>query len=231
MTHLSVVTNPRPKKEDPDAKRRLIQAGLEIFGLYNLEGATTRQLAERAGTNQAAIPYYFGGKEGLYLAVIQHLFSTNFSLIQPVVVEIRDRLTTGKPSKSEALELLKKLLSTMLELVLTRGASSTWARIVMREQMQPTPAFDTIYEGAIKRVHETVSMLVGMIIGRSSTDPKVILRAHMLVGQVLIFLAGRETIRRRLDLNGYTDKEVREIQEALAEQLDLLRHERGGEEG
>jgi hypothetical protein len=52
----------------------------------------------------------------------------------------------------------------------------------------------------------------------------------MLVGQVLIFLAGRETIRRRLDLNGYTDKEVREIQEALAEQLDLLRPERDGAE-
>lgn len=224
------MSDARPKKEDLDAKRRLILAGLEIFGVYNLEGATTRQLANRAGTNQAAIPYYFGGKEGLYLAVVQHLFSTNFTLIQPVVVEIRNRLTAEKPAKAEALELLKKLLSTMLELVLTRGASSTWARIIMREQMQPTPAFDLIYEGAIKRVHETVSILVGTIIGRKPTDPKVILRSHMLVGQVLIFLAGRETIRRRLNLNGYTDKEVREIQQALAEQLDLLRCEMGGDE-
>jgi AcrR family transcriptional regulator len=32
-----------------DAKQRLIKAGLEIFGTFNLEGATTRQLAERAG--------------------------------------------------------------------------------------------------------------------------------------------------------------------------------------
>src|SRR5215472_1355829 len=87
---------------------------------------------------------------------------------------------------------------------------------------------DLIYEGAIKRFHETVSLLVGIILRRSPTDPRVILRTHMLVGQVLIFLAGRETIRRRLDLNGYTDKEVREIQQALAEQLDLLRHEKEG---
>jgi TetR/AcrR family transcriptional regulator, regulator of cefoperazone and chloramphenicol sensitivity len=224
------MNQPRTKKQDPHAKRRLIEAGLEIFGVYNLEGATTRQLAKRADTNQAAIPYYFGGKEGLYLAVIQHLFATNFTLIQPVVVEVRNRLVAGKPSKSEALELLKKLLSTMLQLVLTKGASSTWARIIMREQMQPTPGFDLLYEGAIKRVHETVSLLVGTIIGRRPTDPKVILRAHMLVGQVLIFLAGRETIRRRLNLNGYTDKEVREIQQALGEQLDLLRCEMAGEE-
>jgi AcrR family transcriptional regulator len=58
-----------------DAKKRLIKAGLEIFGTFNLEGATTRQLAQRAGVNQAAIPYYFGGKEGLYLAVIEHLIT------------------------------------------------------------------------------------------------------------------------------------------------------------
>ena len=59
-----------------DAKQRLIKAGMEIFGTFNLEGATTRQLAERAEVNQAAIPYYFGGKEGHYLAVIEHLIRT-----------------------------------------------------------------------------------------------------------------------------------------------------------
>ena len=61
------------KKLAGDPKQRLIEAGLEIFGMYNLEGATTRQLASRARVNQAAIPYYFGGKEGLYLAVVQYM--------------------------------------------------------------------------------------------------------------------------------------------------------------
>ena len=123
MNSFTLVSDPRPKKEDPDAKRRLIQAGLEIFGIYNLEGATTRQLAERAGTNQAAIPYYFGGKEGLYLAVVQHLFSTNFNLIQPVVVEIRDRLTTGKPPTS----LLPSTTSSLASTVPSSGHQFTGA--------------------------------------------------------------------------------------------------------
>ncbi len=78
---------------DRDARQRLIDAGLEIFGTYNLEGATTRQLAEHAGVNQAAIPYYFGGKEGLYFAVIEHLFSTNFAVIGPVVIALHDVCT------------------------------------------------------------------------------------------------------------------------------------------
>ena len=210
---------------DRDARQRLIDAGLEIFGTYNLEGATTRQLAEHAGVNQAAIPYYFGGKEGLYVAVIEYLFSTNFAVIGPVVNALQEQLTAKKPTRDEALALLKKLLSAMLERVLTRKASSTWARIIMREQMQPTQAFSVIYDKGIRRVHETVSLLLAIILARKPTDRKVILRSHMVVGQVLIFLAGRETIRRRLNLTGYTDEEVKEINQALEEQLDLLRFE------
>jgi AcrR family transcriptional regulator len=208
---------------DRDTRQRLIDAGLEIFGTYNLEGATTRQLAEHAGVNQAAIPYYFGGKEGLYFAVIEHLFSTNFAVIGPVVTALQGELASKKPTRDEALALLKKLLNTMLERILARKASSTWARIIMREQMQPTQAFSLIYEKGIRRVHEAVAMLLAIILEKKPTDRRVILRSHMVVGQILIFLAGRETIRRRLNLTGYTDEEVKEIKQAMDDQLELLR--------
>ena len=208
---------------DRGARQRLIDAGLEIFGTYNLEGATTRQLAEHAGVNQAAIPYYFGGKEGLYFAVIEHLFSSNFAVISPVLSALQGELASKKPTKDEALALLKKLLNTMLERILARKASSTWARIIMREQMQPTQAFSLIYDKGIQRVHEAVSMLLAIILEKKPTDRRVILRSHMVVGQVLIFLAGRETIRRRLNLTGYTDEELKEIKQALDDQLELLR--------
>jgi AcrR family transcriptional regulator len=218
------VTDPLSSPDrDRDARQRLIDAGLEIFGIYNLEGATTRQLAEQAGVNQAAIPYYFGGKEGLYLAVIEHLFSSNFAVIGPIVAALQEQMSLKKPSRDEALALLKKLLGAMLERILARKASSTWARIIMREQMQPTQAFNLIYEKGIRRVHETVAALLAIILEKKPTDRKVVLRAHMIVGHVLIFLAGRETIRRRLDLTGYTDEEVKEIKQALDEHLDLLR--------
>jgi TetR/AcrR family transcriptional regulator, regulator of cefoperazone and chloramphenicol sensitivity len=205
-----------------DARRRLIDAGCEIFGLYNLEGATTRQIAESAGVNQAAIAYYFGGKEGLYEAVIHHFVATKFEFIRPVLVEVQQRLGAGQATRHDALELLKRLLFAFLETVLTQGAHSTWARIVMREQMQPTPAFDFLYEQAVRRMHETVSKLMGIILGRPETEPMVVLRSHMVVGQVLIFLSGQETIKRRLSLQSYSESEVAVIKEALSEQLSLL---------
>lgn len=52
------------------AKNQLIAAALAQFGEYGLH-ATTRDIAAQAGQNIAAITYYFGSKEDLYLACAQ----------------------------------------------------------------------------------------------------------------------------------------------------------------
>jgi TetR/AcrR family transcriptional regulator, regulator of cefoperazone and chloramphenicol sensitivity len=216
------VSESLPITPDLGARARLIDAAAEIFGTYNLEGATTRQLAERAGVNQAAIPYYFGGKEGLYLATVESFFAVHAPKIGSVVAEIESRLGARQIDRSEALQLLKKLLEIMLEVLLREQTNRSFGRIIIREQMQPTKAFDLIYERVIRHVHETISGLLAIVLDRESGDRTVILRAQMIVGQILVFLSGRETIRRRLNLTGYTDEEFAEIKAALHEQLDLL---------
>ena len=207
---------------DLGTRARLLDAAADIFGTYNLEGATTRQLAERAGVNQAAIPYYFGGKEGLYLATVEHFFSVHAPKVGSAVAAIESRLAAKNVDREEALKLLKTLLETMLEVLLRRQTNRSFGRIIIREQMQPTKAFDLIYERVIRHVHQTISTLLAILLGREPDDRRVIFRAQMIVGQILIFLAGRETIRRRLNLTGYTDEEFAEIKAALQEQLDLL---------
>ena len=149
-----------PIAPDLGARARLLDAAAEIFGTFNLEGATTRQLAEQAGVNQAAIPYYFGGKEGLYLATVEHFFSVHAPKVQSVVAEIQSRLAAKAIDRGEALNLLKKLLETMLELLLRQQTNRSFGRIIIREQMQPTKAFDLIYERVIRHIHETISTLL-----------------------------------------------------------------------
>jgi TetR/AcrR family transcriptional regulator, regulator of cefoperazone and chloramphenicol sensitivity len=216
------VANPLPNQPELDAKQRLIEAGLEIFGAYNLEGATTRQLAQRAGVNQAAIPYYFGGKEGLYLAVIRYMLQHKGAQVLPVADRIRRKITGRQLAPEEALALIRTLFSTIVSVLLQDQATTTWARIIVREQMQPTKAFDILYEQLIRHVHEALSVLLAIVLKRKATDPVVILRAHTLVGQIIIFLSGRETIRRRMNWEKYTATEIKQIQQAIDEQLDLL---------
>ncbi len=59
-----------PTSRGEQAKEKLISAAINQFGEYGLH-ATTRDIAAAAGQNIAAIPYYFGSKEDLYMASAQ----------------------------------------------------------------------------------------------------------------------------------------------------------------
>src|SRR5690606_37490820 len=61
---------PRPRGETRDA---LIDAGIRIFGRDGYLAATTKTIASEARANQALISYYFGGKDGLYRAVVERI--------------------------------------------------------------------------------------------------------------------------------------------------------------
>ena len=57
-----------------DATREaLISSATELFSAQGFSSVSTRELAERSGINQALIGYHFGNKEGLYLAVFEHI--------------------------------------------------------------------------------------------------------------------------------------------------------------
>jgi AcrR family transcriptional regulator len=65
-----------------DARRRLIEVALLAFAEKGFEGVGIREIAQRAKTNPAMIAYHFGGKDGLYEAVLRWVISDFFQWIQ-----------------------------------------------------------------------------------------------------------------------------------------------------
>jgi len=58
-------------QRDPEGRRAaLLDAALVEFAEHGLEGARTSAIASRAGVNKQLISHHFGGKEGLYRALI-----------------------------------------------------------------------------------------------------------------------------------------------------------------
>jgi AcrR family transcriptional regulator len=61
------------RRNDAQASRRaLLEAASVQFDERGYQGATLRDIGERAGVDPALIARYFGGKEGLYLAALEH---------------------------------------------------------------------------------------------------------------------------------------------------------------
>lgn len=54
-----------------DTKSHLLRVAGRIFAERGFRATSVRYIVTRAGVNQAAVNYHFGGKQGLYRAVIQ----------------------------------------------------------------------------------------------------------------------------------------------------------------
>ncbi|MGH6681951.1 MAG: TetR family transcriptional regulator [Bradyrhizobium sp.] len=61
-----------PSARNPEeTRRKLIDAGMDVFARYGLLGARVDMIAEQAGVNKQLIYYHFGDKDGLYSAVLE----------------------------------------------------------------------------------------------------------------------------------------------------------------
>jgi TetR/AcrR family transcriptional regulator len=68
---------------DKDTKSKLIEAAIPLFPQKGYAGVSIREIADAAGVNSASISYYFGGKEGLYEAVLESIFSQIDAIVDP----------------------------------------------------------------------------------------------------------------------------------------------------
>jgi AcrR family transcriptional regulator len=63
-------------KRDPEGtRRRILEAATEQFTTLGLAGARVDAIATAAGTNERMLYYYYQSKEGLYVAVLETMYT------------------------------------------------------------------------------------------------------------------------------------------------------------
>jgi AcrR family transcriptional regulator len=66
----------QPGTRDPAGTRsRILDAATAEFARFGLGGARVDRIAARAGANKRMLYYYYGDKEGLFLAVLEHTYA------------------------------------------------------------------------------------------------------------------------------------------------------------
>ncbi|AME25291.1 TetR/AcrR family transcriptional regulator [Caballeronia sordidicola] len=69
------MNQPKIKRDPEGTRRRILLAAAEEFAAGGLFGARVDQIARRAETNERMLYYYFGSKEQLFTAVLEHAFT------------------------------------------------------------------------------------------------------------------------------------------------------------
>src|SRR3954447_6507783 len=79
-------------------RERILAVALDLFADLSFEGATTREIATRAGVSQPSVNYHFTSKDELWRAAVAGLFSKLTTTLRDRVDGLRgvDLVTTAK---------------------------------------------------------------------------------------------------------------------------------------
>ncbi len=197
------LTDPRSEA----TRQRLIDTGLMLFGRYGFDGVTTRQLATTAQVNQAAIPYHFGGKEGVYLAIAEQIAASVGPQVNALQKNIHSRLNHEAPQN-----LLLECTVKLAEIAFTPEHQSSWFIFLTREQFHPTAALTILQRGFIDPVHQLIGELIALITNTTVDTEANILLTQAYLGPLVGFVCGKALLNKRLNWPiELTDLEWRQV--------------------
>ncbi|CDL83101.1 transcriptional regulator CecR [Xenorhabdus szentirmaii] len=205
------------------AKQQLLEAAIEIFGKSGLEGATTRSIAQHAQQNIAAIAYYFGSKEGLYLSVVQHIadkLRSEFSSL----IEAIDRFFAETPKpypKEEILAFIHQGMISYNRLIFEKSSINI-SRIMSHEQLTPTEAYSVMHEQGLAPIYSRLNKLIANYIDADESQISTQIHTHALLGEILSFRLAREALLRQTGWDNIGAKEYELINQVLSQHINVL---------
>ena len=180
---------------DAGTREALIRAGLDLFGRHGYEASSIREIAQAAGVNSAGIAYHFGGKDGLRQACAEAVVAT---MKQRVFGAAATMPPLDGLAPEMAVELLLGIVGRVTAFAAQAPESETIARFVIREMMEPTAAFEALYEGLVGPVHGQVCRLWAAATGMEPEAQETRLAVFATIGQVIYFRLARPAVMRRM---------------------------------
>lgn len=128
-----------------DCRSRLVEVGTRLFAERGLYGVSVRELSLAAGTSISMVSYCFGGKEGLYAAVLQEQFACF------------DQIDALQQEGAEPLQVLE----TYLRWTIQRHRNNPYLlRFYTSELTNPTPFFPSVVAPAISKVIRVLAEVI-----------------------------------------------------------------------
>jgi TetR/AcrR family transcriptional regulator, regulator of cefoperazone and chloramphenicol sensitivity len=172
-----------PRSDGEQSRERLLRAGLRLFAQQGFANTSTREIAEAASTNVAAISYYFGDKAGLYRAVFFEPPDTAPPDLAPIL--------GGTCSLKQA---LKTMLGSFIEPLKHDETARLCIKLHCREMLEPTGLWEEEINNGIKPMHAAlVSLLCGRF-GLKRPDDEVHRLAVSIAGLGVHLFVGRDVI-------------------------------------
>lgn len=172
----------RSRSDGVEARTRLLHTALHLFAEKGFDKTSTRDIAQAAGVNLAAIKYYFNDKAGLYRAVFTEpmsglcedapRFRVDMDLREALTIFFADFIAPLKQG-----ELLQQCI-----------------RLHYREMLEPTGLWAEEIDSNIKPSHAALVAVLVRHTGAKKADDDIHRLAFSIVGLGLHMFVARDVI-------------------------------------
>jgi TetR/AcrR family transcriptional regulator len=138
---------------------RIVAAATDLFSERSFDGATTRDIAARAGVTQPLLNYHFRSKEELWQTAADSLFD--------LLNRTLDERTTGLRGVDETISA--KLL--VREFITFSARHPQLHRIIMQESKADGPRMDYLVDRHVRPIFERTTELFEALARRGAVPP------------------------------------------------------------
>jgi AcrR family transcriptional regulator len=176
------------RRDGKETRQKLLDMACEVFAEKGFREAKITDICRRAGANVAAVNYYFGDKDSLYVAAWRQAMQEFLcSVGQP---------PEGLSSEEHLGFVIRRFIGKVLS---TDGQESYFRRLELMELANPTGLIDDAWKEEIAPRRQEMIRLVRDILGPEASQDTVRLCEMSIVNQCRGYILLR---KRRVDFLG-----------------------------
>jgi len=176
-----------------DTKSRLLTAAGELFAERGFDGATARQICDRAGVNLAAINYHFKSKEQLYVEAVRAAAPIFHEELAELEVELSQ--SPENMTRERAVELLKRYIRLLMRHMVGVEVPDWKVKLIMREMLEPTGSCQEFFRQHVQRSFEILTRIVSLVVPPRTPEHRRVQIALSIVSQCVHYRMARDVIR------------------------------------
>src|SRR4030095_6501778 len=179
-------------------KARILAAAQEVFAVKGFDGASTREIAARAGVNISSLHYHWDSKEALYRAIFERIYQQLSEILAGVIERPRQPLVRH--------ETIRKSMELIFDFY---AGNQTIPRLLMRRSMETDSSDAALERDVLGQPWQTFAQWVRQYSG--DRLPEQDLNFFMLAVQcvMLVLMLDSPHVSAMLDGN-VKDEAVRE---------------------
>jgi AcrR family transcriptional regulator len=193
--------------EDRETRARLLHAAARLFAERGYARVTVRDICKKARANVAAVNYHFGGKDGLYRAVMRRAMET-----MQATTAAASEAGRGLP----AAERIRAYVSVFADRLLGVHHETWIHQLMLREMSDPTPALARVAEEVLKPRMVYLSGAIAELLHCAPEDPRV-LRCALSVTCQFNSMLWTSAVAKLLDAEAGVPGSIDEIAEHIAQ--------------